>query len=123
MAITLRLEEAKNRLYLVLTGLMSDEEMTDGANRTIEAVKKLRRGFTVLTDISQFRPMTKFGVEEVKRVGIFCAQHGMKATARVVGISATASAQFQRVAKENGYTAYNVASVAEAERVLDEHKD
>jgi hypothetical protein len=65
----------------------------------------------VITDISQFRPMTKLGVEEVKRVGVFCAQHGMKATARVVGISPTALEQFQRVAKENAYTAYTAQSV------------
>lgn len=123
MAITLRVDEKKNRLYLVLTGLMTDEEMTVAAEQTIAEVKKLHRGFTVLTDISQFRPMTKFGVEEVKRVGIFCAQHGMKATARIVGISATAHAQFARVAKENGYTAYNVHSLEEADKVLDEHQD
>ncbi len=67
--------------------------------------------------------MTKNGVNEVKRVGEFCAAHGMKATARVIGISPTAHQQFQRVAKENGYTAYTAQTVPEAEALLDSHKD
>src|SRR5690349_19242184 len=123
MGITLRLEEKKNRLYVTLAGLMSDEEMKAAADQTIEQVKKLRKGFTILTDISKFRPMTKQGVEEVKRVGLFCAANGMKATARVIGISPTAHQQFQRVAKENGYTAYTATSVDEAESMLEGHKD
>jgi hypothetical protein len=123
MAIQLHLDEQKNRLYLTLTGLMTDAEMRVAADQTIEVVKKLRKGFTVLNDISQFRPMTKDGVNEVARVGVFCAQHGMRATARVVGISPTAHQQFQRVAKENGYTAYTAQSVEEAEALLDAHKD
>jgi hypothetical protein len=123
MAITLRVDDKRNRLYLALTGLMTDEEMRVAADQTIEMVKKLKPGFTVITDISQFRPMTKLGVDEVKRVGVFCAQQGMKATVRIVGISPTALQQFQRVAKENGYTAYTAQSVSEAEGLLDAHQD
>jgi hypothetical protein len=123
MAISLRIDDKKNRLYLALTGLMSDDEMKAAADQTIEMVKKMHKGFTVVTDISQFRPMTKLGVDEVKRVALFCAQSGMKATARVVGISPTALQQFQRVAKENSYTAYTATTVAEAEALLDAHKD
>jgi hypothetical protein len=47
----------------------------------------------------------------------------MKATVRIVGISPTALQQFQRAAKEGGYTAYAAQSLDEAEAMLDAHRD
>jgi hypothetical protein len=120
---TLKVDEERNRLYLTLTGLMTDDETRIAADACIEAVKKLRPGFHIINDISQFRPLTKEGVTHVKRAGEFCAKSGMKATVRVVGISPTVHQQFQRAARESGYTAYTAQSVEEAEAMLDAHQD
>jgi hypothetical protein len=123
MAFSIRYDEGKQRLYLVLSGLMSDDDAREAGEQTIEMVKKLPQGFSIVTDISEFRPLSQVGVAHVRRAAEFCAKCGMKATARVVGISPTALQQFQRIAKEGNYTAYTARTVAEAEALLDAHKD
>jgi hypothetical protein len=120
---SMRVDLARNRLYLTLSGLFSDEETRSAADQCIEGAKQLRPGFHVINDISAFRPLTKEGVAHVKRAGEFCAKSGMKASVRIVGISPTALQQFQRVAKEGNYTAYTAQSVDEAEAMLDAHRD
>jgi hypothetical protein len=119
----LRVDVSRNRLYLTLSGLMNDAEIREAADACIEAVKKLSPGFYVVNDISNFRPLTKDGVAHVKRAGEFCAKQGMKASVRIVGISPTAHQQFQRAAKEGGYTTYTAQSLQEAEAMLAEHND
>ena len=123
MPFTIRLDEAKNRMYLTLTGLMTDEETKVAADAAIEGFKKLKPGFCVINDISKFRPLTKEGVAHVKRAGEAAAALKMRATVRIVGISPTALQQFQRAAKEGAYTAYTAQSMEEAEAMLDAHKD
>jgi hypothetical protein len=123
MPYTLKTDTQKNRLYLTLSGLMNDDETKKAADACIEAMKKLRPGFKVVNDISQFRPLTKEGVGHVKRVGELAVKLGMTATVRVMGISPTALHQFQRVSKEAGYTAYTAQSLEEAEAMLDGHSD
>jgi hypothetical protein len=76
--------------------------------------------FTVVTDISTFRPMTQIGVGHVKRVGQSGLQLGLLATCRIIGESAVAKMQFDRASHEAGYVSYDVGTLEEAERVLDE---
>jgi hypothetical protein len=123
MPFTIRVDHDKNRMYLTLTGLMEDEETRAAADASIDAFKTLKPGFFVINDISNFRPLTKEGVAHVQRAGEVARKLGMRATVRVVGISPTAHAQFQRAAKQGGYTAYMAQSVEEAEKLLDAHKD
>jgi hypothetical protein len=123
MAFTIRVDAQKNRLYITLSGLFSDEEARVAADAAIEGAAKMRPGFYVVNDISRFRPLTKEGVAQARRAGEFCAQCGMKATVRVTGISPTAHAQFERAAKEGGYVSYVAPSVEDADALLDGHKD
>ena len=120
MPFDLRIDRQKNRLYIKIWGLIEDEELRAGAGRTIKSMESLRPGFTIVNDISECRPLSQEGVEEVRRVAEMGVKHGMRAVARVVGASTITRLQFKRVSREAGYDAYTAASLAEAEAMLDE---
>lgn len=114
----LQVDVARNRVYLKLEGLFSDDEARVAADETIASFGKMKPGFTCVTDISSFRPLTQEGVREVRRAGEAGLRLGMRATARVVGASAVAAQQFQRASKEGGYQSFTVATVEEADALL-----
>jgi hypothetical protein len=107
-----------NRLYLILSGFFSDEELKAAGDKTIQEAKKLRPGFAVINDISNFKPASAAGIAEVKRAQLFIMEHGAGKVVRVVGPAALTSMQFSRTSKEVGYQADAVASVEEAEKFL-----
>jgi hypothetical protein len=111
---------AKNRLYLRLEGLAEDDEVKRTADAVIAAMQEMRRGFTVVTDITDFRPVTQAGVEQLRRISEEGLRLGMQATARVVGKSLMVSQQFSRVDRDAGYVTYTASSREEADRLLDE---
>lgn len=119
----IRADVAKNRLYMVLNGFFTDEEIHIAAEKTIEEIKKLKAGFAVINDISTFKPATPNGAEEIKRVQVFTRERGVKRIVRVVGKDKVASAitamQFSRTQQEAGYAADIVGTMAEAEKLLD----
>ncbi len=121
MSHAIRIDESKNRFYLTLSGLFSDAEVHEVVEHVIAELKKMKPGFTILTDISQFRPLTQQGVHEAQRVGDVVRQVGGKASARVVAASASVAAiQLGRVNEAGGYRAFTCRTVEEAERLLDE---
>lgn len=119
----IRADIAKNRLYMVLKGFFTDEEIHTAAQKTVEEIKKLKPGFAVINDISTFKPASQQGAEEIKRVQIFTHERGVKRIVRVVGKDKVASAitamQFSRTQQEAGYTADIVGTIEEAEKLLD----
>ncbi|MCI0571035.1 MAG: hypothetical protein L0Y66_09795 [Myxococcaceae bacterium] len=120
MPVLLRTDIQKNRAYLTLAGLVADEELRQGVDQYIAQLGTLRPGFTTVTDLSSCRPLSQTGVAEVRRAAQACVGRGIQATARVVQQTTVAMLQFQRVSREEGYTAFTVPSLMEAERLLDE---
>ncbi len=112
----------KNRLYLTLHGFLSDGELHTAYDQTIAEIKKLRPGFTIINDISGFKPATPLGAEDIQRAQVFAKEHGAKRIIRVVGkdkvASAIATMQFSRTSRTAGVEADIVATVEEAERLL-----
>lgn len=114
--------ELKNRLYLILRGFFTDAEVHEAYEHTIAEIKKLRPGFDVINDISDFKPATTVGTEDIKRAQLFAKEHGANRIIRVVGknkVAAGISAmQFSRTSRTAGYEADIVATVEEAEKLL-----
>jgi hypothetical protein len=120
MPVELRKDPAKNRMYITLSGLVSDEEARVGTDQLVELVRTLRSGFTAVTDLSTCRPLGQLALVEVRRAAHACREHGLLAAARVAPRTSVVHIQLQRVSTEEGYTTFTVTSVAEAERLLDE---
>jgi hypothetical protein len=116
---TLRVDKQKNRLYIVLSGFVDAEEMKANSDETIEVTKQLKPGFDVITDISNFKPTTPEATKHIERVQANFKAAGVRRGVRVVGESAITAMQFSRTGKHVGYESHNVATLAEAEKLLD----
>jgi hypothetical protein len=113
----IRADVTKNRLYLILSGFFEDPEMTAVADKCIAEVKKLKPGFDIINDISQCKSASDKGIMELLRAQTFIKQSGVNKVVRITGDIIT-QAQFNRQAKEAGYSAETAASIAEAEKIL-----
>lgn len=116
---TVKVDEEKNRLYITMVGFFKFEEMKKCTDETIEASKKLKRGYDVITDISQFKPAGPETVKEIERGQAHFKASGVNRGIRVIGNSTLPDMQFSRTGKPLGYAPNTAATVAEAERILD----
>jgi hypothetical protein len=117
-----RADQSKNRLYITLVGFFTIEETKKCSQDIIEAIKKLKPGYDIINDISQFKPSTPDVAKEIERVQAHFTATGVRRGLRVVGASALTGMQFNRTAKSAGYDASsnNVATLEEAEAILDQ---
>lgn len=116
--IDTRADTSKNRLYVVLDGYFSDEQVKDACNKVLREVKKLKPGFTAVNDISGFRPATPQGAAEMQRVQGVIMEAGLGRVVRIAG-SALGEMQFRRTSRNAGYAAGTAASIQEADQMLD----
>jgi len=119
---TVKADFKKNRLYVTLNGFMALKEMKECTDKTIEEGKKLKRGYDVITDISSFNAVGPEAQEEVKRGQAFFKESGVRHAIRVLGNAAITNIQFNRLGKAVGYVPETVATVADAEKILDAQK-
>ncbi len=117
---TIRVDGAKNRIYLDLQGFHDLEEAQRLRDLYAEAIQKCRPGFTVLADVSKYRP----GAAEVQEVHGEAAKlaeaAGVNKVARVIGDKPLGGMQIDRIARtEATYEARNFATFEEAEDYLD----
>ncbi|MHB8104110.1 MAG: hypothetical protein ACYDG5_01030 [Dehalococcoidales bacterium] len=118
---TIKADVKKNRLYVTLVGFFQHELMKECTDKTIEEVKKLKPGFDVITDLSQFKPVGQDTLDEVARGQAFFKKSGIRHGIRVEGQSKLTSGQFNRAGKTVDYNPDIVASVEEAEKLLDSY--
>lgn len=117
---TVRVDQAKNRIYLILDGFHDLEEALRMRDLYRAAIRKCRPGFTVLADVTTYRP----GPAEIQNVHAeavkMAERAGVSRVARVVGITPLGGMQIDRIAKSEGaYVSQNFRTVDDAERFLD----
>jgi len=118
----LKIDSSKNRLYVTMAGFFSVEDMKKWSDETIAMAKKLKPGYDVVIDISQFKPTTPEGTKEIERVQVFFKSSGVRLGAQVVGENVLSGLQFKRMSITSGYDPTNVETLAEAEKLLDSQK-
>ena len=111
-------DTVRNRVYITLAGFLSLEEAKKCGDETIALTKKLKPGYDVITDITEFKPGTQDVAKDIERVQQHFKSSGARRGVRVVGQNAPSSMQFSRTGKSAGFDAINVATMAEAEKVL-----
>ena len=114
-----KIDTVKNRLYITLDGFFSTEEIKQCSDETIGAVKKLKPGYDVITDISKFSPVGLDALKEIERVQEYFRTSGVRHGVRIVGKSVVTGMQFKRLGKSVGFRSTNFATLAEAEEFLD----
>ncbi len=119
MNYTIKSDQVKNRLYVSLVGFFTLEEMQKCVDETIEATRKLKRGYDVITDISEFNPGLPEVTKEIERAQAHFASEARQGI-RIVGANAISGMQFKRTGAHAEYSSTNVATMEDAERLLDQ---
>ncbi len=123
MSTTIRADVAKNRLYITLDGPIGEAESKANLPKIGEEAKKLKAGFSVITDTIGARPTTIKVKEDIEAVQADLMRLGMKHVVRVVGKNAISAMQLDRGARETGYgnniKVDTAATVADAERLIE----
>ena len=119
MAAVIQISVPKNRIYLGLEGYFDDEAARAAADQTIAGLRKLKPGFDMVSDITQFKPATQQAAEHIVRAQKALKEMGVHRLVRVVGGNALAKMQMQRTATQVGLDAEYAATREEAERMLD----
>jgi hypothetical protein len=116
---TVTADIAKNRLYVALVGFFDYKQMKECTDKTILELKKLKPGFDVITDISQFKPLGQDTLVEVERAQAQFKKSGIRYGLRVEGKAKLTSAQFSRIGRTVDYIPDTVETIEEAEKLLD----
>ena len=116
---SVRINKLKNRMYIKVANLETGEA-TKATDAIISEAKKLRKGFTVINDVSEFVPLNDVDQKEITRAQKFLLDSGMSRLVRIVGDTAIGQMQMNRKARELGFSADRFNTLAEAEKALDE---
>jgi uncharacterized membrane protein YdfJ with MMPL/SSD domain len=116
---TIKADIQKNRLYVTLVGYFDYKEMKASTDKTIEEVRKLKRGYDLINDISQFKPASQDALKEVERAQSYLKKTGIRHGIRVEGKAKLSSIQFNRIGKTVDYLPDTVETIEEAEKLLD----
>jgi hypothetical protein len=119
LAAVIEVSVTRNRIYIGLEGYFRDEEAAEVADRMIRELKKLRPGFDLVNDISQFKPASSAAAAHILRVQGVMKELGVRRIVRVVAGNALGNMQIRRAANEAGLEAQIAATREEAERLLD----
>lgn len=114
-----RVRPGKNRIYFTMRGTITADEARAAADEVIKHVASLRPGFDTISDIAGLEPLSPEALEHIRRANAALVSISAGRTIRVVGRSAQAAVQFERLSKEKGYSAQLAFSLQEAERILD----
>jgi hypothetical protein len=116
-------DTARNVLRVQFVDYFSDDEARDACREVVEQAATLRRGFTIITDISRFKAASEAGAQEIQRIQGELAGLGVGRVIRVVGGKVIPSMQLTRTAREAGYeagaNAITVDTLEQAEALLD----
>ncbi len=123
MAFTIDTDKDRNRLYVVFTGFLGDQEAAEACEAVLTAARELEPGFAIVTDISAFKLTTEVGADAIARLQRELGTLGVSRVVRVVGDSVLANMQLSRTAREVDYgpgvQPDTVRSRAEAEELLE----
>ena len=116
-----RADLEKNRLYVKLVGFFDYDEMKASTDKSIEEARKLKPGFDVINDISEFKPASQNILHEIERAQAYLKKAGIRRGIRVQGKAKLTNIQFSRIGKAVDYIAEAVETLEEAEKLLDSY--
>lgn len=108
-------------VYVALHGRPSQETLETGATEVKEAVSRLRDEFGVITDLTDFEPLSPDETEPIKDAQRYVAKQGATDVVRVVDddTSRVTLMSFRMGSREAGYEGKTAESVSEAERIIE----
>lgn len=117
---SVRVDAEKSRIYFKILGYLTLDQAEKLREDYRAAVARCKPGFTVLTDVADYKP----GSREVQDIVVSCAEidgnAGCRRVARVVGNKPLGGMQIDRLASSVAtYPARHFSTIEEAEAYLD----
>lgn len=109
----------KNRLVVRIWGDVDDAEARQIGDASVSALERLRPGLDILSDLSGLTRVPAECAAQFRRIVEAARARGLRRVVRVVGRSAEAALQFQRISRRIDHEAYLAFCLEEAERMLD----
>ncbi len=111
----------ENKLLFLAKGKLEVNECRTMCDTLVKNARKLQAGFILISDIHELEPLPEEGRLELQKTMQSLLDAGMGAEIRVISDGAIITAnQFQRTSRAVGYTASEVRSFQEAERMVDQ---
>ncbi len=111
----------ENKLLFFAKGKMDGNEVRSMCDALLKNARKLQAGFILISDIHELEPLPEEGRLELQKTMQALLDGGMGAEIRVISDKAIITAnQFQRTSRSVGYTANEVRTIQEAERLVDQ---
>ncbi len=107
----------KNRLYITLGSLKVDEAKK-AVDSIVEKSSRLRFGFSVLMDLTKYRPSSEIVTRRICLTQSFLNDQGMGKMIRATR-SVLAMLEFDKAGRSEGLGIQTVSTVVEADRILD----
>ena len=123
--IEFRVDRAKNRLYIRLSGFFRSEHVGPGMADLEAALRELRPNIDVVTDLTKFVPGSPGAATALTQGGEMIKTKGRRHGIRVTGGLMTGLMQFQRLLKGvfNEENTRYAKSIEEADAMLDSWTD
>ncbi len=119
----IRADLDKNRIYITIGKLEDETEMKQIVAEVKSECRKLKRGFTCLTDLRNYEFQDERFEDYVRKAQKTLLDTGMSGVVRVRRkTGAIAHIQFDNVSSDLGYHAENVTSIEDGEKFLDQLK-
>jgi hypothetical protein len=115
-------DQDRNRLYVTLKGRLTAKEIKQAVDRVFEDLKTMKPDFDVITDISEFEPVTQSDAEILVQIHQKMVDLGVGRIVRIAGESlksVVGKVQFDRVSRRTNIAAQYFDSVEDAEYFLD----
>lgn len=110
----------EHKMILTANGKTDLEEIKTASENILKNARKLGPGFVMITDIRGLAPAPEEGRLEIQTTLKELLELGMAGEIRVVDAqNAVTANQWQRTSRAVGYTAPEVNSITEAERLID----
>ena len=113
----------KNYISIVLKGIMEADEAKNAAEEVENALTKVKDGFDIINDISEFKPVTEDAMKYIQQAQKAAEKKGAKRIIRIVG-SVVGNLQFKRLQKESniGYDIIEVRNMDDALKYIEENR-
>lgn len=111
----IKVDSEKNRFYATL-GVMGTGDGEKVYLSVIKAIKKLKPGFTAVSDISGFSVTDPKEAVWVEKIIKHLADAGMAKVARVTG----SKSDLKEKVEKHGYKVVSVTNIEEADQILDQ---
>lgn len=110
----------ENTLLVVFKGKVEPPEMKAAGAKVVSSARCFSSGFAMITDIRDLNPLAEDARLTLQESMQSVRGLGMLAEVRIVSSQGAVTAnQFQRTSRAVGYSAKEVGSPMEAERVID----